>query len=84
MRAELAPFGVRVHAVLPPVVHTRMSAHVSQPKLSPEQLASEVLIGLQGEADDIYPGAARGLRDALQQDWKSVERMFASRLLTTS
>lgn len=80
MRAELAPYGVRVCAVLPPAVDTRMSANVKPPKLSPAQLAADVVDALRGDADDLYPGSAAGLREALQKDWKAVERMLASRL----
>ena len=80
MRAELAPYGVRVLAVLPAAVDTAMSAAVPQPKLSPRQLAVEVVEAVQRGAEDLYPGTAAGLREALQKDWKAVERTLASRL----
>jgi NAD(P)-dependent dehydrogenase (short-subunit alcohol dehydrogenase family) len=80
MRAELKPHGVSVVAVMPPVVDTQMSRHVPQPKLSPRALARLLIEGLDAGAEDIYPGAAAALRDALQQDSKNVERVFAARL----
>lgn len=80
MRAELAPYGVRVHAVLPPVVDTRMSNHIPQPKLSAPAFAKLLVEALQAGAEDIYPAAAEVLRESLQRDWKAVERAFAARL----
>lgn len=80
MRAELAPHGVRVMAVLPAAVDTRMSAHAPQPKLAPVELARAVVDALRSGADDVYPGAAANLRASLQADWKAVERMLAGRL----
>jgi NAD(P)-dependent dehydrogenase (short-subunit alcohol dehydrogenase family) len=80
MRAELEPFGVRVCAVLPPAVDTAMSANIPPPKLSPVQLASEVMAAVRDGVDDLYPGAAAVLRQSLQKDWKAVERTLASRL----
>lgn len=80
MRAELAPFGVKVHAVMPPVVDTGMSAHVPHPKMSPAEVAQAMITGLEAGMEDIYPGHAKSLRDALQEDWKSVERSFASKI----
>jgi NAD(P)-dependent dehydrogenase (short-subunit alcohol dehydrogenase family) len=80
MRAELEPFGLRVCAVLPAAVDTSMSADIPPPKLSPAQLAADVVAALREGMDDIYPGAAAGLRQSLQKDAKAVERMLASRL----
>jgi NAD(P)-dependent dehydrogenase (short-subunit alcohol dehydrogenase family) len=80
MRAELAPFGVRVCAVLPPLVDTKMSAVSTAPKMSPADAANEIVQGFLSGAEDIYPGHAAQLREALQKDWKAVERLMASRL----
>ncbi len=80
MRAELSPHGVRVCAVLPAAVDTRMSAHAPQPKLAPAELAEAVLGALRDGTEDVYPGAAANLHKLLQADWKAVERMLAGRL----
>ena len=80
MRAELAPFGVRVCAVLPPVVDTSMSAMAPVPKLSPTLVAHDIVQALIQGVEDVYSGSAEKMRLALQQDWKAVERMLASRL----
>lgn len=79
-RAELAPHGVRVCAVLPPAVDTGMSSHLPPPKLAPEALARALVDAILDGTEDLYPGAAAGLGEALQKDPKSVERLFASRL----
>lgn len=84
MRAELAAFGVRVCAVLPAVVDTAMSSAIPPPKLSPAELADEIVQGVINEVEDIYPGAAAQIRKALQQDWKTVERNLAARLPSAS
>lgn len=80
MRAELAASGVRVRAVFPPAVDTRMTAHVMQPKLAPDAFAKLLIEALQNDEEDIYPAAAEALREALQRDRKAVERTFADRL----
>lgn len=80
MRAELATFGVRVHAVMPPAVDTRMSSHIPQPKLTPAAFAQQMVDSLLSGTEDIYPGAAAALRDSIRSDPKAVEQTFASRL----
>ncbi len=80
-RAELAPYGVRVCAIFPGAVDTRMSAHIPPPKLAPAQLADAVMKALLDGLEDIFPGAAAaGLHAAMRVDRKAVEKEMASRL----
>jgi NAD(P)-dependent dehydrogenase (short-subunit alcohol dehydrogenase family)/uncharacterized OB-fold protein len=80
LRAEVAP-QVRVCAVFPGPVDTAMSAKLPPPKLSPAELARGIVQALRDGVEDYYPGAAETTRAALQQDWKSVERAMAARLV---
>jgi len=81
VRAELAPWGVRVCSILPGAVDTRMSAHVPPPKLAPAQLANAVVKALREGLEDVYPGAmAEGMHAALRLDAKALEKEMASRL----
>jgi len=80
-RAELAASGVRVLAVLPGLVDTRMSERAPPPKLSPHEVAQAMIEGIRNGLEDIYPGeVATKLRAALQADLKQVERQMAARL----
>ena len=56
LRAELAPRGVRVLAVLPVQVDTAMGAALPEPRLTPETVALATLEALEGTTDDVFPG----------------------------
>jgi NAD(P)-dependent dehydrogenase (short-subunit alcohol dehydrogenase family)/uncharacterized OB-fold protein len=80
-RAELAPHGVRVCAILPGVVDTRMSVATPPPKLAPRQLAGAILKAIRDGVEDAYPGAmAERVFTAMREDAKMVEKEMSARL----
>lgn len=56
VRAQLRPLGVRVIGVYPGPVDTPMSAHLSLPKISPDQVAGAVMTALLDGTEDLFPG----------------------------
>ncbi len=80
MRAELAPQGIRVLTVLPGFIETDMTAGNDVPKITPEAVAVDILSGLRGDAEEIYPGVAADLARAFYADPKAHERALAGRL----
>ena len=81
IRAELAPWGVRVMGVYPGAVDTAMSADFPPPKMAPTALAQAVLEAIAEGIEDCYPGdMARELRAKLDADAKAVERELAAYL----
>jgi len=79
LRGELTPKGVRVVAVMPGAVDTRMTAGLPIPKMAPADAAAEILDGFEAGEEDIYVGEmARGLAQGLAHDPKAVERQLAS------
>lgn len=79
-RAELAPRGVRVIGSYPPVVDTRMSAGVPGAKLSPADVAADLVRALLAGEDETWPGAAGALHAALLADAPAVTRQMGQRL----
>jgi len=79
LRGELAPQGVRIVAVMPGAVDTRMTAGLPIPKMTTVEAAREILDGYEAGEEDIYVGdMARGLAAGLALDHKAVERQLAS------
>jgi len=79
LRADLGPKGVRVVAVMPGAIDTRMTAVLSIPKMTTADAAREMLDGYEAGEEDIYVGEmAKGLAAGLAQDHKAVERQLAS------
>jgi short-subunit dehydrogenase len=79
LRGELMPKGVRVVAVMPGAVDTRMTAGLPIPKMTPADAAAGILDGFEAGEEDIYVGdMARGLAQGLAHDPKAVERQLAS------
>jgi NAD(P)-dependent dehydrogenase (short-subunit alcohol dehydrogenase family) len=79
LRADLGPKGVRVVAVMPGAIDTRMTAVLSIPKMTTADAAREILDGYEAGEEDIYVGEmAKGLAAGLAQDHKTVERQLAS------
>jgi NAD(P)-dependent dehydrogenase (short-subunit alcohol dehydrogenase family) len=79
-RAELAPQGTRVIAVMPGFIDTDMTARAQLPKVPPSFVADAIIEALRGDVDDVYPGPAAAIADALLVDPKGVERQFATLL----
>ena len=69
IRAELAPRGVHVMAVLPGAVDTRMTEGFPGDKAAPSDIAAAILEGLGAGTADLYPGdMAAGLSEGLAAD----------------
>ena len=77
-RAELAPFGIWVYAMFPPLIDTPMSAALSGPKMQPGDVAAAILDHLGTGTEDGYIGAAKNLHARLREDPKAVERAMAA------
>lgn len=78
LRGELAPQGVQVVAALPGAIDTRMTALLDIPKMTPADVAEELLDGFEQGQEEIYIGEmARSIASNLQVDPKSVEREIA-------
>lgn len=59
LRRQLAPLGIRITELLPPVVDTPAVAHRAVPKLAAERVAGEALAGVAAGADEVRPGQLR-------------------------
>ena len=78
-RAELARDGIAVIGVMPGAVETRMTAHLSIPKIKPADVAAAVIAAVEAGTEDVYPGdMAQGVAAGLAADPKAVEREFAA------
>lgn len=81
VRAELAPRGIAVVAVMPGFVDTDMAARVQAPKIPPAQVVRDTIAALAAGEEEIYPGEqAAGIVAALAHDAKAVERQLAALL----
>jgi NAD(P)-dependent dehydrogenase (short-subunit alcohol dehydrogenase family) len=78
IRAQLAPRGTLVIGVLPGFIDTDMARRVTAPKLSPRSVASSIVEALRDGVEDVYPGMAAEIEQALRHDPKAVERQFAA------
>jgi NAD(P)-dependent dehydrogenase (short-subunit alcohol dehydrogenase family) len=78
VRAQLALRGTLVVGVLPGFIDTDMARRVTAPKVSPESVASSIVAALQDGVEDVYPGTAADIEQALRHDPKAVERQFAA------
>jgi uncharacterized oxidoreductase len=61
LRAELAPNGIGVFEVLPPLVDTGPVNDVDVPKLSPGSVADALIAGVERDRDEIRVGQVRQL-----------------------
>ncbi len=78
VRAELSDQGTLVVGVFPAFVDTDMARGVSAPKLTPQQVADEVVQAVQTSVEDVYPGPAVQIEQQLRADPKAVEAQFAA------
>jgi NAD(P)-dependent dehydrogenase (short-subunit alcohol dehydrogenase family)/uncharacterized OB-fold protein len=56
LRAEMAPYGVRVINVFPGPIDDEWSQPLPPPKLTPAALAGAIVGALQNGVEDVYPG----------------------------
>lgn len=85
IRAELGYHGVDVVGIYPPAIDTPMSAHVPPAnKISPEQVAAEIIGGLRNGHEDIYIGMAANLHERVRREPKAVEAMLKVRVAPQS
>ena len=77
IRAQLAPRGTLVIGVLPGFIDTDMARGVTAPKLSPQAVSSSIIAALRDGVEDVYPGMAAEIEQALRTNPKAVERQFA-------
>jgi uncharacterized oxidoreductase len=61
LRRQLAPVGITVTELLPPVVDTPAVAHRDVPKLSPDRVAEQAIRGALAGKAEVLPGSARML-----------------------
>jgi len=78
LRAELTGAGVLVCGIYPTAVDTSMSRDFAGPKLSPAELAGEVVRALKSGVEDVYPGPAATAYASLLADPKGIERAMAA------
>ena len=77
-RAELAGQGTTVIGMMPGAVETRMTAHLTIPKMQPADVAAAVTAAVEAGTEDVYPGdMAQGVSGGLAHDPKAVEKDFA-------
>lgn len=78
VRAELAPYDVRVLSILPGVIDTDMSRHVPSPKISASEVVDAVFAALREEGDEVYVGAmAQQIAAGLAADRRAVQASVA-------
>ena len=79
LRADFSKRQVKVFSVFPGAVDTDMLKGVEMPKAAPRAVANEVLDGVEGDAEDIFPDAmAKQLYLQWASDHKGVEHQFAA------
>jgi len=61
LRVELAPSGIRVFEVLPPLVDTGPVSDVDVPKVSPGSVAEAIIAGIERDRDEIRVAQIRQL-----------------------
>ncbi len=78
VRGELFSQGTHVMGVYPGAVDTDMTAGLEMPKLTPDEVVTAIMDGLDRGAEDlIFGDMASGVADGLAADSKAVERNFA-------
>ncbi len=81
VRAELGFCGVDVVGIYPPAVDTKMSSHVPPAqKISPEDVAAQLVATLCNGDEEIYIGMAADLYERARREPKAVENMLKGRV----
>lgn len=79
LRGDFAKRGVKVFGVFPGAVDTDMLKDVEMPKTAPADVASEVLMGVEADQEDIFPDPmAKTLYAQWTTDHKAIEHQFAA------
>lgn len=79
MRATLAAQQIGVTAVFPGAIDTDMIAGFDTDKASPNDVAADIVAGLQADAEDVFPTPpVKELYNLWKNDHKSLERQFAA------
>jgi len=79
LRADFAKRQVKVFSVFPGAVDTDMLKGVDMPKTAPAGVASEVLMGVETDQEDIFPDPmAKTLYAQWTTDHKAIEHQFAA------
>jgi len=78
LRRQLAPLGIGVTEVLPPLVDTPAVAHRQGKKLSAAAIATETLNASARKQEEVYPGQARMLPLMLRLAPRFIEKMVAA------
>lgn len=79
LRATLEAKNISLHGVFPGAIDTDMLAAVEMAKASPQDVAKEIIHGLQNDAEDIFPDAmSQQVYAAWCRDHKAVEKQFAT------
>jgi uncharacterized oxidoreductase len=77
LRRQLAPLGIRVTELIPPVVDTPATAHRQVPKLAAADVAAQAVRGALEGRDEVRPGDARFLPLLLRLAPRLAERIVA-------
>jgi len=75
LRMQLEDTGIKVMEVVPPVVDTPATAHLTVPKVSAGEVAHDTLAGLARGAREVFVGRARGIPIALRLAPRLLEQM---------
>lgn len=77
LRRQLAPLGIGVTELIPPVVDTPATAHRQVAKLAADEVAAQALHGAQNGREEVRPGAVRFLPLLLRVAPRLAERIVA-------
>ena len=79
LRAELKGRGVQVLGVLPVQVDTPMGAAMPEPRLTPNDVATDTLDALEAGEDEVFPGVlSQGAAQAFRADPVGMQAQLAS------
>ena len=78
IRAEMISKDIHVLEVLPGPIDTKMTPDENMPKASPQDIAVEIIKGLEVKHEEVYPDDfAKMIKTGLEKDPKKMEKEFA-------